>query len=47
MAEVEGITLDVAPKGCGFAGGVVPKALEGPVECMWCCSGKLGMMVIG
>ena len=47
MAEVEGATLDVAPKGCEFAGGVVPKVLEGPVECMWGCSGRLGMMATG
>ena len=45
VAGVVGATLDVVPKGFGFAGIGVPKVLEGPVECMWGCSGKLGMMV--
>ena len=45
MAGVVGATLDVAPKGFGFAGVVAPKVLEGLVGCMWGCSGRLGKMV--
>ena len=47
VAGVVGATLDVAPKGFGFAGVVAPKVLEGLVGCMWGCSGRLGRMVIG
>ena len=45
VAGVVGATLDVAPKGFGFVGVGVPKALEGLVGCMWGCSGRLGKMV--
>ena len=45
MAGVVGATLDVAPKGLGYVGCVVPKGLEGLVGCMWGCSGRLGKMV--
>ena len=47
VAGIVGATLDVAPKGFGFVGVGVPKALEGLVGCMWGCSGKLGRMVTG
>ena len=47
VAGVVGATLDVAPKGFGFAGIGEPKALEGLEGCMWGYSGKLGMMVRG
>ena len=46
MARVVGATLDVVPKGFGFAGLVAPKVLEGLVGCMWGCIGRLGKMVI-
>ena len=45
MAGVVGATLDVAPKGFGFAGIGEPKALGGLEGCMWGYSGKLGRMV--
>ena len=44
VAGVVGATLDVAPKGFGFAGVGAPKGLVG---CMWGYSGRLGRMVIG
>ena len=44
VARVVGATLDVAPKGFGFAGVVAPKVLEWLVGCMWGCSGRLGRM---
>ena len=44
MAGVVGAILDVAPKGLGFVGVGVPKALEGLVGCMWGCNGRLGKM---
>ena len=47
VAGVVGATLDVAPKGFGFAGIGEPKALVGLEGCMWGYSGKLGMMVRG
>ena len=47
VVGVVGATLDVAPKGFGFVGVGVPKALEGLVGCMWGCSGRLGRMVTG
>ena len=40
VAGVVGATLDVAPKGFGFVGVGVPKALEGLVGCMWGCNGR-------
>ena len=46
VAGVVGATLDVVPKGFGFAGLVAPKVLEGLVGCMWGCSGRLGKMGI-
>ena len=46
VAGIVGATLDVAPKGFGFVGVGVPKALEGLVGCMWGCIGRLGKMVI-
>ena len=46
MAGIVGATLDVAPKGLGYVGCVVPKGLEGLVGCMWGCIGRLGKMVI-
>ena len=46
VAGIVGATLDVAPKGFGFAGVGAPKVLEGLVGCMWGCSGKLGRMGI-
>ena len=46
MAGVVGATLDVAPKGFGFAGVGAPKVLGGQVGCMWDYSGRLGRMVI-
>ena len=45
MAGVVGATLDVAPKGFGFAGVGAPKVLGGQVGCMWDYSGRLGRMV--
>ena len=47
VAGIVGATLDVAPKGFGFVGVGVPKALEGLVGCMWGCSGRLGRLVTG
>ena len=53
MAGVVGATLDVEPKGFGFAGIrgpkalVEPKALVGLEGCMWGCSGMFGRMVRG
>ena len=47
LAGVVGATLDVVPKGFGFAGVVATKVLEGLVGCMWGCSGRLGRMVTG
>ena len=47
MAGVVGATLDVAPKGFGFAGIGVPKVLGGLEGCMWGCNGRLGRMVRG
>ena len=47
VAGVVGATLDVAPKGFGFAGIGEPKALGGLEGCMWGYSGKLGRMVRG
>ena len=47
VAGVVGATLDVAPKGFGFAGIGEPKALEGLEGCMWGYNGKLGRMVRG
>ena len=46
MARIVGATLDVASKGLGYVGCVVPKGLEGLVGCMWGCIGRLGKMVI-
>jgi len=46
VAGVVGATLDVAPKGLGYVGCVVPKGLEGMLGCMWGCIGRLGKMVI-
>ena len=45
MAGVVGATLDVAPKGFGFAGVGAPKVLGGLVGCMWDYSGRLGKML--
>ena len=47
VAGVVGATLDVAPKGFGFAGIGGPKALVGLEGCMWGYSGKLEKMVKG
>ena len=53
MAGVVGATLDVEPKGFGFAGIrgpkalVEPKALVGLEGCMWGYNGKLGRIVKG
>ena len=47
VAGVVGATVDVAPKGFGFAGNVEPKALVGLEGCMWGYSGKLERMVRG
>ena len=47
VAVVVGATLDVAPKGFGFAGIGEPKAMGGLEGCMWGYSGKLGRMVRG
>ena len=47
VAVVVGATLDVAPKGFGFAGIGEPKALGGLEGCMWGYSGKLERMVRG
>ena len=47
MAGVVGATLDVAPKGFGFAEIGAPKVLGGLERCMWGCSGRLENMVKG
>jgi hypothetical protein len=47
VAGVVDATLDVAPKGFGFAGIGEPKALVGLEGCMWGYSGKLERMVRG
>ena len=47
VALVVGATLDVVPKGFGFAGIGVPKVLGGLEGCMWGCNGRLGRMVRG
>ena len=47
VTGVVGATLDVAPKGFGFAGIGEPKALVGLEGCMWGYSGKLERMVRG
>ena len=47
MARVVGATVDVAPKGFGFAGNVEPKVLVGLEGCMWGCCGMLERMVRG
>ena len=47
MAGVVGATLDVEPKGFGFARIGGPKALVGLEGYMWGCSGMLGRMVRG
>ena len=47
VAGVVGATLDVMPKGFGFAGIGGPKALVGLEGCMWGCSGRLERMAKG
>ena len=47
VAGVVGATLDVMPKGFGFAGIGGPKALVGLEGCMWGYSEKLERMVKG
>ena len=47
VAGVVGATLDVAPKGFGFAEIGAPKVLGGLERCMWGCNGKLGRMMRG
>ena len=47
VAGVVGATLDIAPKGFGFAGIGGPKALVGLEGCMWGCSGRLERMAKG
>ena len=47
MAGVVGATLDVEPKGFGFAGIGGPKALVGLEGCMWGYCGMLERMVRG
>jgi len=47
VAGVVGATLDVAPKGFGFAEIGAPKVLAGLEGCMWGYNGKLGRMVRG
>jgi len=47
VAGVVGTTLDVAPKGFGFARIGAPKVLGGLEGCMWGYNGKLGRMVKG
>ena len=47
VAGVVGATLDVAPKGFGFARIGAPKVLGGLEGCMWGYNGKLGRMVKG
>ena len=47
VAGVVGATLDVVPKGFGFAGIGVPKVLGGLEGCMWGYSEKLERMVKG
>ena len=47
VAGVVGATLDVEPKGFGFAGIGGPKALVGLEGCMWGYSGRLERMAKG
>ena len=47
VAGVVGATLDVVPRGFGFAGIGAPKVLGGLEGCMWGYNGKLGRMVRG
>ena len=47
VAGVVGATVDVAPKGFGFAGNVEPKALVGLAGYMWGYIGMLGRMARG
>ena len=47
VAGVVGATLDVAPKGFGFAEIGAPKVLARLEGCMWGYNGKLGSMVRG
>ena len=47
VAGVVGATIDVVPKGFGFAGVGAPKVLGGLVGCMWGYNGRLGRMVRG
>ena len=47
VVGVVGATLDVAPKGFGFAEIGAPKVLARLEGCMWGYNGKLGRMVKG
>ena len=47
VAGVVGATLDVVPRGFGFAGIGAPKVLGGLEGCMWGYNGSLGRMVRG
>jgi len=45
VAGIVGATLDVVPKGFGFAGIGASKVLGGLEGCMWDYNGRLGRMV--